>query len=101
MRGNSTEPLNPTLSIFEFLNQFQVVEVNFSSRRSGQEVLRRVEEATLSRRLSTGASVDDKHCLLLFRDIDQVYPEEDEGFHSALAQLIVASLRPVSVPLTL
>ncbi|CAL8092688.1 unnamed protein product [Orchesella dallaii] len=69
---------------------FEVVEVNFSTRRPGKEVLQRVEEAVLSHRLKSS-----QNCLLLFKDIDLLHPEEDEGFCSAVAQLITTAVRPI------
>ncbi|CAG7732177.1 unnamed protein product [Allacma fusca] len=77
---------------------FKIVEVNFSTSRSGKDVLRRVEEATLSHRLESSHA-----CLLLFKDICLLEPKEDEGFIGAVAQLITTSCRPIvmtmSVPL--
>lgn len=66
------------------------MEVNFSSKRPGKEVLQRVEEAVLSHRLKSS-----HNCLLLFKDIDLLHPEEDEGFFSAVAQLITTAVRPI------
>lgn len=64
--------------------------MNFSSRRPGKEVLQRVEEAVLSHRLESS-----QNCLLLFKDIDLLHPDEDEGFFAAVAQLITTALRPI------
>jgi hypothetical protein len=63
-------------------------------------VIQSVEEATLSRRISDSAAVDENHCLLLFKDVDQLHAEEDEGFHAAVAQLITASCRPIVMTLS-
>jgi hypothetical protein len=68
----------------------QVVEVNFSSRRPKKEVIQRVEEAVLSHRLESSSN-----CLLLFKDIDLIDNEEDEGFYAAVAQLITTAVRPI------
>lgn len=66
------------------------MEVNFSSRRPGKDVFQRVEEAVLSHRLKSS-----HNCLLLFEDIDLMDPKEDEGFQSAVAQLIQTAVRPI------
>lgn len=53
-------------------------------------MLQRVEEAVLSHRLKSS-----NNCLLLFKDIDLLHPDEDEGFFSAVAQLITTAVRPI------
>jgi len=76
---------------YEFFYVFiQVVEVNFSSRRPGKDVLQRVKEAVLSHRVESSSN-----CLLLFKDIDLIDDEEDEGFYAAVAQLITTAVRPI------
>lgn len=36
-----------------------------------------------------------ENCLLLFKDIELLAGEEDEGFHAAVAQLITNAVRPI------
>ena len=76
---------------------FSVREVHTGDKRSGQAVLALVKEATQSHRAFGGpsAATDGKPTLLLFEDVDVVFPELDKGFAAALRELVLSTKRPL------
>ncbi|KAJ8922997.1 hypothetical protein NQ315_001545, partial [Exocentrus adspersus] len=95
---------------------FNVIELNASSKRTGKRLLQELQEATQSHQVrkkkqamknfltskdskaSKGSKekLDRKMCVLLVEDVDVVF-EQDDGFVSALNQLVSTSKRPVVV----
>ena len=100
----------------------KVLELNASSTRSGRQVLANLREATQShsvkkqeksngekksnglpnkKECQTNTSSDeatkgiDKTTVILFEDIDIVFEDLDEGFHSAINNLITTTKRPI------
>ena len=100
----------------------KVLELNASSTRSGRQVLANLREATQShsvkkqekmangdeRSISFNSKIEnaknglpiekksiDKTTVILFEDIDIVFEELDEGFHSAINNLIATTKRPI------
>ena len=100
----------------------KVLELNASSTRSGRQVLANLREATQSHSVkkqekskgdeksnglpnkkeceSKASSAEetkgmDKTTVILFEDIDIVFEDLDEGFHSAINNLITTTKRPI------
>ena len=100
----------------------KVLELNASSTRSGRQVLANLREATQShsvkkqekskgdekltgppKKKESEANVSsaeetkgiDKTTVILFEDIDIVFEDLDEGFHSAINNLITTTKRPI------
>ena len=99
---------------------FKVLELNASSTRSGRQVLANLREATQSHSVKQEKSKEDskpglelkktkantiynsnetksidKTTVILFEDIDIVFEDLDEGFHSAINSLISTTKRPI------
>ena len=105
-----------TSSIYALANDlnYQVIEINAGSRRSGKKMLQDLSEATQSHRVknksgklfsseeesvqsSQGFSCDASNSaksIILIEDAELVF-ESDEGFASSIQQLINISKRPV------
>ncbi|XP_053690073.1 enhanced level of genomic instability 1 [Sabethes cyaneus] len=120
-----------TCNVYAVANEmnFNVLELNASSRRKGKIILQELQEATQShqvrrkdeqvdifkkalagknrksklRKLSTdsdgGGSTSKKLSLILIEDADIVF-EQDEGFVAAINQLISTSKRPIVLTTT-
>ena len=100
---------------------FKVLELNASSTRSGRQVLANLREATQSHSVKKREKASEEECLknlnskkinnkvvsndqdksvdkttvILFEDIDIVFDDLDEGFHSAINNLIATTKRPI------
>ncbi|KAI8911858.1 P-loop containing nucleoside triphosphate hydrolase protein, partial [Gorgonomyces haynaldii] len=74
--------------------QYQVLEVNCSTKRSGKDVMELVSEAMSSHRLGTSKT------LVLFDDVDIIL-EPDKGFWSTLQQLVKTSKCPILMTATM
>ncbi|XP_018323833.1 ATPase family AAA domain-containing protein 5 isoform X2 [Agrilus planipennis] len=108
-----------TASLYAICNELDinVLELNASSKRTGKRLLQEIQEATQSHQVRKAqeksnsissffqpdypsSSSDEsnnfksKMCLLLVEDVDLVF-EQDEGFLSALSQILLVSKRPV------
>lgn len=102
-----------TVSVYALANElnYQVIEINAGTRRSGKKLLESLLEATQSHRVrdKTGklmsfedeASLGDKICdaagaksIILIEDAELAF-ESDDGFVSSIQQLINISKRPV------
>ncbi|CAG9856580.1 unnamed protein product [Phyllotreta striolata] len=100
-----------TCAIYALCNElnFNVIELNASSKRTGKRLLQEVQEATQSHQVRSESQAfqnfldkakpakdnqDKKMCVILIEDLDVVF-EQDEGFISALLQFIVNSKRPI------
>ncbi|XP_062540404.1 enhanced level of genomic instability 1 [Armigeres subalbatus] len=137
--SNSTQILNhivligppgcgKTSNVYAVANEmnFNVLELNASSRRKGKIILQELQEATQSHQVrrkdetvdifkksrkhlktearhasldSDGSSGSKKLSLILIEDADIVF-EQDEGFISAINQLIATSKRPIVLTTT-
>lgn len=92
-----------TLAVYAMANElnFRVIEVNAGSRRSGKIMLQELQEATQSHRVKKventqqeQSSNDEQKSVILIEDAELVF-ESDDGFVSAIQQLINISKRPV------
>ncbi|KAK9723346.1 ATPase family associated with various cellular activities (AAA) [Popillia japonica] len=108
-----------TMTIYALCNELgiNVLELNASSRRTGKRLMQELQEATQSHQVRKDDIVDmttffkptkkkkldcitnltkpnSKICLLLVEDVDIVF-EQDDGFLSALLQLLATSKRPI------
>ncbi|EAT35178.1 AAEL012637-PA [Aedes aegypti] len=139
MSSNSTQILNhivlvgppgcgKTSNVYAVANEmnFNVLEINASSRRKGKIILQELQEATQSHQVrrkdeavdifkksrkptkmearqasidSDGSSGSKKLSLILIEDADIVF-EQDEGFITAINQLIATSKRPIVLTTT-
>ncbi|XP_014616774.1 PREDICTED: ATPase family AAA domain-containing protein 5 isoform X2 [Polistes canadensis] len=85
---------------------YSVLEVNASSRRTGKKIFKELDEATKSHRIKKNGSKSlfkpilkeannsSQNSLILLEDIDLIF-EEDEGFISAISQLVSNTKRPI------
>lgn len=82
-----------TCTVYGLCNElgYNVVEVNASSRRTGKKLMQTIQEATQSHQMLKN---DKKMNVLLVEDIDIVF-EQDDGFITALLQLIQTTKRPI------
>ncbi|KNC81215.1 hypothetical protein SARC_06460 [Sphaeroforma arctica JP610] len=98
----------------------QVIEINASMRRTGKTVMDVCKEATQSRVLyqQTGSVADGsilgdissivqkdtkrklKHAIILIKDVDVVFDNEDKGFWDTVLALAKSSRRPIVMTLT-
>ncbi|KAG5885924.1 hypothetical protein JTB14_010953 [Gonioctena quinquepunctata] len=94
---------------------FNVIELNASSKRTGKRLLQELQEATQSHQVrKTNSQFFEKNrnkkaedtdgeikkmCVLLIEDIDVVF-EQDDGFISALTQVVSTSKRPIILTTT-
>ncbi|XP_023020716.2 enhanced level of genomic instability 1 isoform X1 [Leptinotarsa decemlineata] len=96
---------------------FNIIELNASSKRTGKRLLLEIQEATQSHQVrkqksqffaekklkerieDTESQTNKKMCVILIEDIDIVF-EQDDGFISALTQLITTSKRPIVLTTT-
>ncbi|KAK5640951.1 hypothetical protein RI129_009498 [Pyrocoelia pectoralis] len=100
-----------TAAVYAVCNEVgvNILEINASSKRTGKKLLLDLHEATQSYQVRKQAALstyiksnligDDlgklgKMCLLLIEDVDLVF-EQDDGFLTALSQLVVTSKRPI------
>ncbi|KAF5269601.1 hypothetical protein FQR65_LT05940 [Abscondita terminalis] len=99
-----------TMTVYAVCNELgiNVLEVNASNKRTGKKLLMELQEATLSHQVNKienslqqhlQKSRMDKMCLLLIEDVDLVF-EQDDGFISALCQLLTTSKRPIILTTT-
>nr|XP_029726702.1 ATPase family AAA domain-containing protein 5 [Aedes albopictus] len=117
-----------TCNVYAVANEmnFNVLEINASSRRKGKIILQELQEATQSHQVrrkdeavdifkksrkpskkearqvsidSEGSSGSKKLSLILIEDADIVF-EQDEGFITAINQLISTSKRPIVLTTT-
>lgn len=108
-----TGKTNAVYAVANELN-FKVLEINFSSKRSGKKMLKKLQEATQSHQVKSQASASQKlfdsepltdegggggdenrrPALILIEDADIVF-EQDLGFVDAIQQLCTVSKRPV------
>ncbi|XP_018563949.2 ATPase family AAA domain-containing protein 5 [Anoplophora glabripennis] len=98
-------------AIYAICNElgFNVIELNASSKRTGKRLLQELQEATQSHQVRKKKHIfeskEDKEqtykkmCVLLIEDVDVVF-EQDDGFISALSQLVGSSKRPVILTTT-
>jgi DNA polymerase III delta prime subunit len=103
-----------TAAIYACASQlkYNVIEVNPSSDRSGQQIKNLFAEATQSHRASAAApraaiskslgQTSSKDVadgggvsLILFEEVDNLFPEYDKGFFQALNSLLEDSKRPI------
>ena len=84
-----------TASVYALAHEmgFKVLEVNASATRNGRQVLANLREATQSHHVRKAGK--NRHVLILFEDIDQYFGEADEGFYSAVNNLIASTKRPI------
>ncbi|KAI4456118.1 chromosome transmission fidelity factor 18 [Holotrichia oblita] len=111
-----------TMTIYALCNELgiNVLELNASSKRTGKRLMQELQEATQSHQVRKNDTVDmttffkpakkkkqektnsitnsakknSKICLLLVEDVDIVF-EQDDGFLTALIQLLTTSKRPI------
>lgn len=88
-----------TLAVYAMASElnFRVIEVNAGARRSGKIMLQELQEATQSHRVkqdSEESTSDGQKSVILIEDAELVF-ESDDGFVSAIQQLINISKRPV------
>lgn len=95
-----------TMAVYALANEFgmNILEINASSKRTGKRLLQELQEATQSHQVRKDSVLNAfrvekpkkkrQMCLLLIEDVDVVF-EQDEGFLSALSQLLGTSKRPV------
>lgn len=99
-----------TSSVYALANDlnYEVIEINAGSRRSGKKILQELLEATQSHRVENGSNlmdeesssdhfvtnVADKKTIILIEDAELTF-ENDDGFVSSIQQLINISKRPV------
>ncbi|XP_031352917.1 ATPase family AAA domain-containing protein 5 isoform X2 [Photinus pyralis] len=105
-----------TAAVYAVCNELDVnvLEINASSKRTGKKLLVDLQEATQSYQVRKQSALstfvksnlisDDtgklgKMCLLLIEDVDLVF-EQDDGFLSALSQLVDTSKRPIVLTTT-
>lgn len=96
-----------TCSIYAVCQELDinVLELNASSKRTGRSLLQKLQEATQSQQIhkqKDSQNLDkslSKMCLLLVEDIDVVF-EQDEGFITALTQLLQTTKRPIVLTFT-
>nr|CAI5832711.1 unnamed protein product [Callosobruchus analis] len=94
--------------------EFNVIEINASSKRTGKHLLQKLQEATQSHQVRKKESStfsnflqqtdsqeagDKQMCVLLVEDIDIVF-EQDDNFITALMQLVTTSKRPIILTTT-
>uniref|UniRef100_A0AAR5PJ58 AAA+ ATPase domain-containing protein n=1 Tax=Dendroctonus ponderosae TaxID=77166 RepID=A0AAR5PJ58_DENPD len=116
-----------TSAVYAVANEFNfnVLELNASTRRTGKILLQELKEATRSHQVRHESSVMEstnqqkskklktkkcqtkeaetgnhqKMCILLLEDIDLLF-DQDEGFLSSLSHLIMTSKRPIILTTT-
>ncbi|XP_011503900.1 PREDICTED: ATPase family AAA domain-containing protein 5, partial [Ceratosolen solmsi marchali] len=104
-----------TASVYAIANElgYKVLEINASSKRLGKQILKDFEEATKSHRVEklhfnnifTSLSKKKKNnnisqnSLILMEDVDLVF-DEDQGFVTAMFQLVSSTKRPIVMTLT-
>lgn len=87
-----------TSAVYGIANELNlnVLEINASSFRNGKRILNDMHEATQSKHFrETDDVVDTKFSLILIEDIDIVYTSTDDGFLTAVNQIIGSAKRPV------
>jgi hypothetical protein len=103
-----------TMSVYALANElnYEVIEINAGTRRSGKKILQDLLEATQSHRVekkrftndddsnseynsqNDGGLVNSKKSIILIEDAELTF-ENDDGFISSIQQLINISKRPV------
>lgn len=111
-----------TNSVYALANEmnFKVLEINAGAKRTGKKILQELQEATQSHQVrtqkdkkdyfkkslkklkrsdstdscSSGSQETTKKSLILIEDADIVF-DQDDGFISAISQLVSSSKRPV------
>lgn len=94
--GNGSGKTSSVYALANDLN-YEVIEINAGSRRSGKKLLQDLYEATQSHRvehLELQQSSDTARTIILIEDAEIAF-DMDDGFISSIQQLINISKRPV------
>uniref|UniRef100_A0A1B0D921 AAA+ ATPase domain-containing protein n=1 Tax=Phlebotomus papatasi TaxID=29031 RepID=A0A1B0D921_PHLPP len=73
---------------------FNVLEINAGMKRTGKKLLQDLQEATQSHKVGRSEDTAQRFSLILVEDAEIAF-EQDEGFISAIHQIVADSKRPV------